>query len=99
MKTMGVTLVQAADSKPLSAGRAAWRYLVASLLLWGLLGAVWKASIWWLLVWPLPFAWSLFNRRHQTLYDVLVGTILISSPAAARKAAPELRSSSDPTAR
>ena len=73
MKTMGVVLVDARPGQPLPA-RAAWRYLVASILFWGLLAAVWKASAWWLVLWPLPFAWALFNRRRQTLYDVICGT-------------------------
>ena len=93
MKTMAVTLVDAAGGQPISPARAAWRYLVASLLCWGLLGAVWKASVWWLVLWPLPFAWALFNPRRQALYDVLAGTLLIRSPSApaARRSAPAAR--------
>ena len=97
MKTMGVTLVEAGSGRPLGPARAAWRYLVASLLFWGLLGAVWKASAWWLAIWPLPFAWALFNRRRQTLYDLLAGTLLIRAPAATVTS--DLRSPSDPAAR
>ena len=44
MKTMGVALVTASTGQPLSSARAAWRYLIASILFWGLLAAVWKAS-------------------------------------------------------
>ena len=57
-------------------GRAAWRYLVASTLFWGLLGFTWKSSPLWLLVLPVPFLWALGNRRRQTLYDLLAGTML-----------------------
>ena len=77
MKTMGVTLVTAASGAPLGYGRAAWRYLVASALFWGLLGITWKSSPFWLLLLPVPFLWALFNRRRQTLYDLLAGTMLV----------------------
>lgn len=90
MKTMGVTLVQAANGRPLGYGRAAWRYLLASVLFWGLLGFTWKSSPLWLLVLPVPFLWALGNRRRQTLYDQLAGTLLVR-----RDAAPALRSPSD----
>jgi uncharacterized RDD family membrane protein YckC len=36
----------------------------------------------------MPFLWALFNRRRQTLYDVLAGTILVRrdpAPAIARQ--------------
>ena len=79
MKTMGVALVDAGSGRPLTPWRAAWRYLVASVLFWGLLAAVWRASAWWLLAWPLPFAWTLLNPRRQALYDVLSGTLLVRS--------------------
>jgi uncharacterized RDD family membrane protein YckC len=92
MKTMSVGLVVAETGRPLSTWRAAWRYLVASLLFWGLLAATWKASIWWLVLWPLPFAWSLFSPRRQTLYDVLAGTLLVRQAAAV----PAVGSPSDP---
>ncbi|MGE3925117.1 MAG: RDD family protein, partial [Lautropia sp.] len=82
MKTMGVRLVDARYGRPLGYGRAAWRYLVASALLWGLIAAVWKASAWWLLALPLPFAWALFEPRRRTLYDLLAGTVLIHVPLA-----------------
>ena len=97
MKTMGVALVDA-GGRPLSRARAACRYLVASVLFWGLLGAVWKASAWWLVVWPLPFAWTLFNPRRQALYDVLAGTLLVRSPSdpAARRSAPAARAPGEP---
>jgi len=77
MKTMGVVLVESQSGAPLQPARAAWRYLVASLFFWGLLAAVWKASAWWLLLLPVPFAWSLANPRRQTLYDLLAGTMLV----------------------
>ena len=89
MKTMGVTLVAADSGAPLGYGRAAWRYLVASTLFWGLLGFTWKSSPLWLLVLPVPFLWALGNRRRQTLYDLLAGTMLVR-----RDPAPALRSPS-----
>src|SRR5690606_14225293 len=70
MKTMDLVLVEAGSGRPLSPLRSAWRYVAASLLFWGLLAAVWKASPWWLAVWPLPFLWIFFNRRRQALYDL-----------------------------
>ncbi len=93
MKTMGVVLLTAGTGRPLTTFRAAWRYLVASVLFWGLLAAVWKASIWWLVLWPLPFAWALVNPRRQALYDLLAGTMLVKDGGTV------VRSSSDPTAR
>jgi len=77
MKTMGVALVQARSGLPLPPAQAALRYLIASLFLWGLLAAVWKASAWWLLLLPLPFAWSVASPKRQTLYDLLAGTLLV----------------------
>ncbi len=77
MKTMGIGLVDVQTGAPLSYGRAGRRYLVASLMFWGLLAATWKASVWWLLAWPVPFAWSIFSARRQTLYDLLSGTMLV----------------------
>ena len=102
MKTMGVVLVDARTAQPLSMKRAALRYLVASILFWGLLAAVWKASAWTLVLWPLPFAWALFNRRRQTLYDLICGTELARGTEAPRSPKPApggVRSSSDPAAR
>ena len=91
MKTMGVVLVTARTGRPLGSLRAAWRYLLASLFFWGLLAVVWKLSAWWLILWPLPFAWVLFIPRRQALYDVLAGTMLV------RKAdAPGVGRASDP---
>ncbi|MBA3478685.1 MAG: RDD family protein [Lautropia sp.] len=87
MKTMGVTLVAAATGEPLTAARAAWRYLVASILFWGLLAAVWKASAWWLVLWPLPFLWSLVNSRHQALYDLVAGSLLVRTTPSSDRAA------------
>ena len=79
MKTMGVELVATATGGPPGTARAALRYVVASVFFWGLLAIVWKLSAWWLFLWPLPFAWSLCDRRRRTLYDVLAGTMLVRS--------------------
>ena len=79
MKTMGVTLVSAATGAPLSTLRAAWRYVVASLLFWGLLAAVWKASAWWLVLLPLPYLWAFVSPRRQALYDLLAGSLLVTT--------------------
>ncbi len=96
MKTMGVTLVVATSGAPLGYGRAAWRYLVASALFWGLLGITWKSSPLWLVLLPVPFLWGAFNKRRQTLYDVLAGTMLVCRDPAPPPAA--LRSPSRPAA-
>lgn len=77
MKTMAIALATDADGTPVGKLRAAWRYVVASLFFWGILAAVWKASIWWLVLWPLPFAWAAFDREHRTLYDLAAGTRLV----------------------
>lgn len=66
-----------------SLGRAAWRYTLASLMFWGGLALVWKASPWWLPLFFLPFFWSLIDRRHRTLYDILAGTMLVNVDARA----------------
>ncbi len=81
MKTMGVTLVVAGSGLPLGHARAAWRYLVASALFWGLLGFTWKSSPLWLILLPVPFLWGFCNRRRQTLYDVAAGTMLVRRDA------------------
>jgi uncharacterized RDD family membrane protein YckC len=94
MKTMEVELVATATGRPLGTLRAAWRYVLASAFFWGLLAVVWKLSAWWLFLWPLPFAWSLFDARRRTLYDVLAGTMLVRSAAE-----PGIRSASPPAAR
>jgi uncharacterized RDD family membrane protein YckC len=98
MKTMGVVLVVARSGLPVPPVRAAWRYVVASVLFWGLLAAVWKASVWWLLLWPLPFCWSLVSPRRQTLYDLVAGTLLVEQKPEAPAARP-VRSPSDPAVR
>ena len=95
MKTMGVALVRARSGAPLTPARAAWRYLVASVFFWGLLAAVWKASAWWLFLWPLPFSWSLFSPKRQTLYDLVAGTTLVEQRPEAQSPQ-QVRSSSDP---
>ena len=77
MKTMGVTLVRSRDGQAVGYLQAGWRYVAASALLWGLTAAIWKASPWWLLAWPVPFFWSLFDPQRRTLYDVLAGTLLV----------------------
>jgi uncharacterized RDD family membrane protein YckC len=98
MKTMGVVLVTARSGAPVTPARAAWRYLVASVLFWGLLAAIWKASPWWLFLWPLPFGWSLFSPQRQTLYDLLAGTVLVEQKPDIQ-ARPRLRSPTDPAVR
>jgi uncharacterized RDD family membrane protein YckC len=61
-------------------------------MFWGLLAAIWQASVWWLLAWPVPFAWALFNPRRQTLYDLLAGTMLVErSPTPAPPAEAAVR--------
>ena len=77
MKTMSVTLMSGRVGVSISKTRAAARYLIASAMFWGIIGAVWQASIWWVLLWPAPFLWALFDRDRRTLYDVLAGTRLI----------------------
>lgn len=88
MKTIGVKLVRsqpaAGTGQPtVSLGRAAWRYTLASLMFWGGLALVWKASPWWLPLFFLPFFWSLIDRQHRTLYDILAGTMLVTVDARA----------------
>lgn len=95
MKTIGVKLVRSTKAplparqatidgfETLSLARAAWRYTVASIMFWGGIALVWKSSPWWLPVLCLPFAWSLFDRRRRTLYDLLAGTMLLTVDARA----------------
>ena len=89
MKTMGVALVTSDSGAPLGYARAAWRYLVASALFWGLLGITWKSSPLWLLLLPVPFLWGFLNPRKRTLYDVLAGSMLVCrDPARAQAVNP-----------
>lgn len=83
MKTMGVKLVRDdGHYSPLSLGRALWRYVLASLFFWGGLALLLRPAparvpALALLLWLLPFFWSLFDHRRRTLYDILAGTLLI----------------------
>lgn len=76
MKTMSVALV-AGDGRPVGWLRAAWRYLVASILFWGLLALIWRHSPWFAILWPLPYFWALFDSKHRTWYDLAAGTRLV----------------------
>lgn len=81
MKTIGVRLVRDdGTQRPVSIGRAFWRYTVASFLFWGSLGLVWNASPWWLPAFFVPFGWAAFDRKRRTLYDLLAGTLLVDAP-------------------
>lgn len=80
MKTMSVVLVNDADGRPVSALRAAWRYVVASALFWGLLAFVWRHSPWLAVLWPLPFLWGAVDPRRRTWYDIAAGTRLVHRP-------------------
>ena len=89
MKTIGVKVVRDDGPQgPVSLPRALWRYTVASIFFWGGLALVWTAgsaitAVLWVLLWLLPFGWSLIDRRHRTLYDVLAGTVLVRHDAMA----------------
>lgn len=89
MKTIGVKVVRDDGNQgPVSLPRALWRYTVASIFFWGGLALVWTAgsaitAVLWVLLWLLPFGWSLIDRRRRTLYDVLAGTVLVRHDAMA----------------
>lgn len=77
MKTMSVTLVTTRGDRPVGRWRAAWRYLVASVLFWGLLAFIWRHSAWMALAWPLPWLWAGVDRLGRTWYDLAAGTRLV----------------------
>jgi uncharacterized RDD family membrane protein YckC len=77
MRTVGVRLL-ADDDRPPGRGRAAARYTAAWAML---LAPIWAATGTghpaWLLLWPVPFFWGLFDARRRTLYDRVAGTRLV----------------------
>lgn len=83
MKTVSLLLVDR-DGDPLTASRAAARYLWAAAMLAAPLAAASAGGAVFLLLLPLPFAWALFDREHRALYDVLAGTrLVVDEPAPA----------------
>jgi uncharacterized RDD family membrane protein YckC len=81
MKTVSLRLVDRMG-RPLSAARAAARYLWAwALLVAPVAGAASFGAVFLLLL-PLPFAWALFDGQRRALYDVLAGTRLVVDDAA-----------------
>ena len=87
MKTIGVKLVRSTAPAParpesiVTLPRALWRYTVASCFFWGGLALVYFSSPVVLLLWLLPFAWSIIDKRRRTLYDILSGTLLVRHDA------------------
>ncbi len=77
MRTVGVRLV-CDDGRPPGRGRAALRYAAAWTML---LAPMWAATGTghpaWLLLWPVPFCWGLFDPMRRTLYDRAAGTRLV----------------------
>ena len=79
MKTIDLRLVDA-SGKPLSAARAAWRYLLALIFLAApILIAQW-AGLWALALLPGSWVWAAFDRHGCTAYDRIAGTRLVFSP-------------------
>jgi len=76
MKTVSMRLVDRAG-RPLSAPRAAWRYVCASVLLLAPMAAAASFGAIFLLLLPISFAWALFDGDRRALYDVLAGTRLV----------------------
>ena len=76
-RTVGVRLL-ADDDRPPGRARAAARYTAAWAML---LAPIWAATGTghpaWLLLWPVPFFWGLFDARRRTLYDRIAGTRLV----------------------
>ena len=54
---------------------------MASCFFWGGLALVYFSSPVVLLLWLLPFAWSIIDKRRRTLYDILSGTQLVRHDA------------------
>lgn len=76
MKTMMVSVVTD-DGAPLSLGQALLRFVAAFAMLVIAAAAGSFVHLWlWLLV-LLPYAWTLVDRDHRTLYDLVCGTRLI----------------------
>jgi len=81
MKTVAIRLVDRAG-RPLTAARAAGRYLWAwALLLAPVAAAQQLGQAWPLWLLPIPFGWALFDPSRSALYDRLAGTRLVVDPA------------------
>ncbi len=79
MKTIDLRLVDA-SGQPLSAARAALRYLLALVFLTGpILLAQW-AGLWALALLPVSWIWAAFDRQRCTAYDRMAGTRLVFAP-------------------
>jgi uncharacterized RDD family membrane protein YckC len=76
MKTVAVRLVDR-DDRPTSPTRAALRYLACAVMLLVPVTAGWYLWAGWLLLLPIPFLWTLFDRERRALYDRIAGTRLV----------------------
>jgi uncharacterized RDD family membrane protein YckC len=76
MKTVALRLVDH-DDRPASRSRAALRYLTSAIMLIGPLTAGWYLGPLWLVLLPVPFLWTLFDRERRSLYDRVSGTRLV----------------------
>ena len=86
MKTWKMRLADS-TGRPLSLGRAWWRYTLIWLCLLPALALYALGHKWGLALLPLPLAWALVDRDRQFLHDRLAGTaIFTATPPAAVKA-------------
>lgn len=79
MKTMMVVMVDA-QGRPLTRLRAVWRFAVCVALLVAVLALIKTVHAAAAVLLLLPLAWSLFDRQHRTLQDVLAGTAVLHAP-------------------
>ena len=83
MKTWKMRLADR-TGRPLSLGRAWWRYTLIWLCLLPALALYALGYKWGLALLPMPLAWALIDRDRQFLHDRLAGTaILTAAPPAA----------------
>jgi uncharacterized RDD family membrane protein YckC len=76
MKTVALRLVDRND-RPASRSRAALRYLACAVMLLAPVTGGWYLGPAWLLLLPIPFVWTLFDRERRALYDRVSGTRLV----------------------
>lgn len=76
MKTMSVR-VETQDGRALSVSRALARFAAAAAMLVAAIGAAALVHPALTLLLVMPFAWTLADRDHRALYDVVCGTRLV----------------------
>ena len=79
MKTIDLRLVDV-SGMPLSAVRAACRYILALAFLVVPVLIAQRAGLWALALLPVSWLWAVFDRQRCTAYDRITGTRLVFTP-------------------